>query len=354
MAFAPASWRSTAGPRRGVETPLGARSELATAVDEREALCGATWGLWTHYFLRGEMEPALANGANRCEYGRQDAKHIPGARSCACAPYSHYSRGEYRDALSAGREGIARYEEESDLRALRTFQLSPSLALPTLLANVHWFLGDDAEADAAIARAHAMAEDLKHPPALVHCLCVSSYFLLFSEQWDRLAPIAERALSVSLEEGFRFWMPMARISLAFVEAEKGNRDGAIRRIIENISKSKKTGSSLVMSQFEPRLGELLIQSRRPRAGCRTSFNKYRRCGAARRAHLFARTLSRPRACSQHAWRSRACSARHAGCGGYRYRAGCRTLDPPRRGEPARSLGGRLVASRIWQSIGRGR
>ena len=84
-------------------------------------------------------------------------------------------------------------------------------------------------------------KDLKHPPALVHCLCVSSHFLLFSEQWDRLAPIAERALSVSLEEGFRFWIPHGADSLAFVEAEKGNRDGAIRRIIENISESTEDG-----------------------------------------------------------------------------------------------------------------
>jgi class 3 adenylate cyclase/tetratricopeptide (TPR) repeat protein len=263
MALAPATMAIHGWAAAEVEAACRRASELATAVDDKEALCGATWGLWTHFFIRGEMEPALQTAGTVAAMADKTGSAFLALAAAHALTYSHYSRGEYREALSAGRAGIARYDAESDLRALRAFQLSPSLALPTLLANVHWFLGDDAEADAALARAHAMAEELQHPPALVHCLCVSSYFLLFSEQWTRLAPIAERALSVSLGEGFRFWMPMARISLAFVEAEGGDRGGAIRCIIDNISEFKKTGSSLVMSQFEPRLGELLIASGDP-------------------------------------------------------------------------------------------
>jgi hypothetical protein len=45
-----------------------------------------------------------------------------------------------------------------------------------------------------------------------------------------------------------------------LEAERGDRDGAIRRAIENIEGFKATGASIVMSQFEPRLAELLIES----------------------------------------------------------------------------------------------
>ena len=53
---------------------------------------------------------------------------------------------------------------------------------------------------------------------------------------------------------------MERIVLAFLEAERGDRDGAIRRAIENIGRFKATGASIVISQFEPRLAELLIES----------------------------------------------------------------------------------------------
>ena len=260
MALAPATSAIYGWAARDVETACRRAIELATAVEDGEALCGATWGLWTNYFIRGEMEPALESARSVAAMAAQTGSTFLALAAAHALTYSHYSRGEYREALAAAQAGMARYDRESDLRALRTFQLSPGLALPTLLANVHWFLGDDAEADATLARAHSMAEALQHPPALVHCLCVSSYFLIFARQWERLAPIADRAVRISVEEGFRFWEQMARIIQAFVQAEDGDREGAIRRIIENMVGFKATGASIVMSQFEPRLAELLIDS----------------------------------------------------------------------------------------------
>jgi class 3 adenylate cyclase/tetratricopeptide (TPR) repeat protein len=268
IALAPATSAIYGWATRDVETACRRAIELATAVEDGEALCSATWGLWTNYFIRGEMQPALDSARSVAAMATQTGSTILALAAAHALTYSHYSRGEYREALAAAQAGIARYDRESDLRALRTFQLSPSLALPTLLANVHWFLGDDTEADATLARAHGMAEALQHPPALVHCLCVSSYFLLFTRQWERLAPIADRAVRISAEEGFRFWEPLARIVQAFVQAEEGDRDGAIRRVIENMEQFKATGASIVMSQFEPRLAELLIDSGDPALAAR--------------------------------------------------------------------------------------
>ena len=263
MSLAPATSAIYGWAARDVETACRRAIELATTVGDGEALCGATWGLWTNYFIRGEMDPALETARAVAAMAEQTGSTFLALAAAHALTYSHYSRGEYREALSAAQVGIARYEPDADLQALRAFQLSPSLALPTLLSNVYWFLGSDAEADAAMAKAQAMAEDLQHPPALVHCLCVSSYFLVFARQWTRLSAIAERAVRISAAEGFRFWEPMARICLALVEAQEGDRHGAIQRIIENMRQFRATGASIVMSQFEPALSELLIESGDP-------------------------------------------------------------------------------------------
>ena len=260
MALAPATSAIYGWAAREVETACRRAIELATAVGDGEALCGATWGLWTNYFIRGEMEPALETARAVEAMAAQTGSTFLALAAAHALTYTHYSRGEYHQALAAGEAGMARFDPESDLQALRAFQLSPSLALPTLLANVYWFLGDEAQAYATLARAHAMAEDMKHPPALVHCLCVSSYFLVFAGEWEQLGTIVDRAIQISVEEGFRFWEQMERIVLAFLEAERGDRDGAIRRAIENIGRFKATGASIVISQFEPRLAELLIES----------------------------------------------------------------------------------------------
>jgi class 3 adenylate cyclase/tetratricopeptide (TPR) repeat protein len=260
MALAPATSAIYGWAAREVETTCRRAIELATTVADAQALCGATWGLWTSYFIRGEMEPALETARAVATMAEQSGCTFLALAAAHALSYTHYSRGEYREALSAAQAGMARYEPESDLRALHTFQLSPNLALTAILSNVHWFLGNDADADAVMARAHAIAEELRHPPALAHCLCVSSYFLLFARQWARLSPIAERAVGISVAEGFRFWEPLARIALAFVEAQEGDRHGAIQRIIENMQKFRATGAAIVMSQFESSLGELLIES----------------------------------------------------------------------------------------------
>jgi class 3 adenylate cyclase/tetratricopeptide (TPR) repeat protein len=260
MALAPATSAIYGWAAREVETACRRAIELATAVGDGEALCGATWGLWTNYYIRGEMEPALETARAVEAMAAQTGSAFLALAAAHALTYTHYSRGEYREALAAGEAGMARFDRESDLQALRAFQLSPSLALPTLLANVYWFLGDETQAYATLSRAHSMAEAMKHPPALVHCLCVSSYFLVFSRKWERLRPIVDRAIQISVGEGFSFWEQMERIVQAFLEAERGDRDGAIRRAIENIRGFKATGASIVMSQFEPQLGELLIES----------------------------------------------------------------------------------------------
>jgi class 3 adenylate cyclase len=260
MGLAPAISAIYGWSAREVETTCRRAIELATALGDGEALCGATWGLWTNYFIRGEMGPALETARAVETMAAQTGSPFLALAAAHALTYTHYSRGEYREAAAAGEAGMARFDPESDLQALRAFQLSPSLALPTLLANVYWFLGDDAQAYAVLARAHAMAEALKHRPALVHCLCVSSYFLVFAGEWKQLEPIVERAIQISVEEGFRFWELMARVVQAFVDAERGDRDGAIRRAIENIGGFKETGASIVISQYEPRLAELMIES----------------------------------------------------------------------------------------------
>ena len=263
MALAPAISAIYGWAAQDVEIACRRAIDLAKKICDGEALCGATWGLWTNYFIRGELDPALETARSVATMAEETKSTVLELVAAHALTYSHYSRGEYREALSAAEIGIARYEPDADRQALLTFQLSPSLALPTLLSNVHWLLGSDAEADASMAKAHAMAEELKHPPALVHCLCVSSYFLVFARQWARLAPIAERAARISAAEGFRFWEPSARICLALVEAQDGDRQGAIQRIIENMKQFRATDSSIVMSQFEPALSELLIESGDP-------------------------------------------------------------------------------------------
>ena len=238
MALAPATSAIYGWAAREVETACRRAIELATVVGDGQALCGATWGLWTNYFIRGEMEPALETARAVEAMAAQSGSTFLALAAAHALTYTHYSRGEYREARPRERrDGAVRSgKRSSSVEGVSAFA---KFGAPDFTGERHWFLGDEAQAYATLARAHAMAEAMKHPPALVHCLCVSSYFLVFSGEWERLGPIVDRAIQISVEEGFRFWEQMERVVQAFLKAERGDRDGAIRRAIENIEGSRR-------------------------------------------------------------------------------------------------------------------
>ncbi|MCF1709278.1 AAA family ATPase [Tabrizicola sp. J26] len=256
MALAPAimSLRGWADPE--VERACSRALDLAVAVGDRAAEMGAVWGLWTNSYLRGDLNAGLTVARKVAKLAAADGARLSALEAGHAMSYSHYSRGEFRETLTEVEAGLSRYAREDDVLGLRLFQLSPSAAMLTISSNAHWFLGNDTAADNALAAAHSRAEELDHVGALVHTLCVSSFNLLFREDWDRLQPIAERALRISEAEGFAFWTPMARSYLVLAEqrdvATVGAAVGGFIDVFSGL------GYNLTLSQFEPVYAKVLL------------------------------------------------------------------------------------------------
>lgn len=256
MALAPAIMSLRGWADAEVERACSRALDLAMRVGDHAAEMGAVWGLWTNSYLRGDLNAGLAVARKVTNLAKTDGTGLSALEAGHAMSYSHYSRGEFRETLAEVEAGMSRYSAEDDALGLRLFQLSPSAAMLTISSNAHWFLGKDAAADAALAAAHARAEELDHVGALVHTLCVSSFNLLFREDWDRLRPIAERALRISEAEGFAFWAPMARSYLVLAEqrdvATVGQAVGGFIDIFGSL------GYNLTLSQFEPAYAKVLL------------------------------------------------------------------------------------------------
>lgn len=256
MALAPTIMSLRGWADNGVERASKRARELAIRVGDRGAEMGAAWGVWTNSYLRGDLHAGLAaaRDVEAIAVADQTALSALGAAHALC--FSYYSRGEFTDALTAMKSGMLRYDADEDAVGLRTFQLSPSTAMLTVVSNALWFLGDTAAADQMLIDAHARAESLKHMPVLAHTLCVSSFSLLFREDWARLEPIAARALAISEAEGFAFWAPMAGVYLTF--ARQPDLDTIATAAVGFIDAFGGLGYNLTLSQFEAALGKVLI------------------------------------------------------------------------------------------------
>ena len=261
MSLAPAimSLRGWADPE--VERACSRALDLAMRVGDHAAEMGAVWELWTNSYLRGDLNAGLVVARKVAGLAKADGAALSALEAGHAMSYSHYSRGEFRETLAEVEAGMSRYTPEDDALGLRLFQLCPSAAMLTISANAHWFLGKDAASDAALAAAHARAEELDHVGALVHTLCVSSFNLLFREDWDRLQPIAERALRISEAEGFAFWTPMARSYLVLADQRDLATVGAVVGGFIDVFSS--LGYNLTLSQFEPAYAKVLISNGDP-------------------------------------------------------------------------------------------
>jgi tetratricopeptide (TPR) repeat protein len=222
---------------------------------------GAVWGLWTNSYLQGDLHTALALARKVEAISVADKTALSALEAAHALCFSHYSRGEYAEALASMQIGMRRYDPEQDAIGLRTFQLSPSTAMSTVVSNALWFLGDTAAADRMMSEAHERAERLNHLPVLAHTLCVSSFSLLFREEWQRLEPIAARALAISEAEGFAFWAPMAGVYLTF--ARQRDLDTIAATTAGFIDAFGSFGYNLTLSQFEAALGKVLVLKGEP-------------------------------------------------------------------------------------------
>jgi hypothetical protein len=258
MALAPATMAIEGWAAPGVERACVRARKLAIELEQPASLFGATWGLWTNYFLRGEMTPALetagevdamAEGANQ-DVLRVAADHAVG--------FTQYFRGELDSALPRADRGIALYNEDAERYIVREFQFSSTTALHGYRAAALWMKGRDDEASASLKRALDLPAHLDHAPSMAFSLAFSQYTLMYMRDWERVRQISLRLIRLSELEGFRMWIPQANVFIGLCDAAEGKLDRGLQHAFESFDAYVKTGTGLTLSQLVPSLAEFLI------------------------------------------------------------------------------------------------
>lgn len=262
MALAPAYMAIYGWAAKEVEQSTQRASMLAQKLGDGQSLFGATWGLWTNYFLRGELENALQ--VAMALKAMADAVP-PGVATVAAAhavSYTHYFRGELKEAQAALEAGLAHQSFEMDQAMLPTFQLGSGTALHAIGSNIHWHLGQTEEAYAIRERGIEQAVNLKHPPTIVQCTAVSTIFLLAARDWPLLIEAMNYANRISDEENFLYFKPMHEIFLGLADASAGKLDEALPKVEYLISMVKSTGAKLTLIGQEVVACEILVDAGR--------------------------------------------------------------------------------------------
>ncbi len=224
--------------------------DLAIRLGRYDKIYPAAWGLWTYYFLRGEMAEAAVTA--RSAHEMAEASGIPMIQVTGrhATAYTHLYRGEFEEALREADAGLALFDLEQERTLAATFQLSSSVALRTARATALWMLGRLDEAGRERQRMVRLARELDHVPSLaaglafqLHCTLCAGWH---ERDVDELIAVADELRTLCRDEGFFLWYAVAVTYRGAAAAITGDTALACTLMRDGLAEFVQTGARLTL------------------------------------------------------------------------------------------------------------
>lgn len=250
LALGPAQMAIKGWASTEVEAASARALALATRLQTDDGVFRSLWGLWTMYFLRGQLTEALQTGEQALTLaykadGPEDAKHARFRLMAHHAVgYSHFYRGNFLRAREHAEQGLKLHSLETEVLIVRDTQLSSSAALQIIKGSSLWMLGYPDQAPVEVNLGIALTRKLNHRPSEAYALAASLLLHSYQLDVDGAARTAAELLTLAAREGFEIWIPFATMFNGWTLVERGHFDQGIREIREGITRWQATGSYL--------------------------------------------------------------------------------------------------------------
>jgi class 3 adenylate cyclase len=227
--------------------------ELATRLERRDKIYPAVWGLWSYYFIRGEMNEALAAGESAREVA--EASRIPMLRITGHEAISlpHLYRGEFEEALSEAKRGLAFFELEQERVLTGMLQLAPSILLRAGLCGALWMLGENDRAYEERERILQFGREFGHVPTLAACLGFHLFrdfnYNVSALGVDEQITDADELLVLTRDEGLSLWHAYAVVIRGVAAAVQGDEAMASTLIRDGLAEIAQTGAGNTLQQI---------------------------------------------------------------------------------------------------------
>lgn len=262
MSLAPACMAIYGWGSLEVEEACSRARVLAKELGDHNAMFGSSWGLWTNYFLRGELGKAMDIATETDAMAT--AAGVPMLQTAAdhSVGYSHFFRGELAEALQRAEQGLARLTDEDETAIIQLFQLSSRACLQAIRSASLYLMGRHEEADHALEESIAYVRDLGHLPSLAYGFGAAGHELVLRCDWDRLSDIAKENFALSREEGFIMWERLSANHIAMTAGQKVANDKAVKDILKKRDGFLETGCCLTDLLNIPYAMEVMIKAGR--------------------------------------------------------------------------------------------
>ena len=226
-------------------------------------LCGESpeafpvlYGLFRYFMLQAKYPRAIELGEQLVRLADESQKptEIVAANRAIGGPLVY--QGNHSRALPH-LEKVAGVKATEDLRAeFYSFDVvDPWITSLSYLSWAKWMLGYPEQAEALSSEAVTTAQSLKHPFSIALGLSFSQWLHQFNQNVAATRDAAEKALAISQEQGFAFWIGWGQVLRGWARARQGEAHDAVDEIRSGIVAWRKQGSELGCHYYYAMLAE---------------------------------------------------------------------------------------------------
>jgi tetratricopeptide (TPR) repeat protein len=216
-------------------------------------------GLWIHTWVRGQLTESLEHGDRLLELSGQlpDPALVLQANASVGQVLLH--RGELHLALSHLEKGLAAIAGETPTT---TQAQNAAVSCVAYAAWVARMLGRHEEAAQWLERSRTLCflHDNAYADAIHHALGTESF--MFDADAEGCREYADRAVAVSREHGFAFWLGTGLVMRGWALGQCGEFDAAFADIDEGIAVFEATGARVQLANWHGLRSETLLAAGR--------------------------------------------------------------------------------------------
>jgi class 3 adenylate cyclase/predicted ATPase len=243
--------------------------ELCESASESPQRFSVLRGLWQFYNGRGPYQTARELGEQCLQLAQQghDTAHLLEAHHTLWT--THFLMGELPLARTHMEQGLALHDPEQSRALAVTYGHDPGVCCRGGAAVALWLLGYPDQALRQLHAAHALAQDVAHPPTVAFARMLTGIAYQLRRETDAAHEQAEALITLATEQGFALFVAIGGILRGATRTALGQRGEQIGQIRQDLAAVRETGSAVWEPYFLGLLADVYAQDGQVEAGLAT-------------------------------------------------------------------------------------
>jgi predicted ATPase len=221
--------------------------DLCERLGDRPEFFFVLFGLWTVYFIRGELPMALKYAEQLLARGR-DNKTLTLLAEWALGD-TCFNMGELLLAKRHLEIALSIYDPEQHGPFVLRGGVDSRVNCLSYVGMTLWQLGYPDQAIKACSEAVTLAHDLSHPFSLAAADVFLAIVRQFRRETTAVQEIAERTIALSSEHGLSLWLANAMCMHGWAIAEQGRQEEGSAKVREGLAATHVAGNDLVRPYY---------------------------------------------------------------------------------------------------------